>query len=131
MAALIMLFFFFPLQYVLNFTNANIRINADRISNQYIQQSRTVGYWTNDMITNLKNELATKLNIAATDITITVTQTPKYRLDAFDEREFIDYEIIVPVPRILAMANYFDLSPAENRTVYPIVGKAPSEVLPP
>lgn len=125
-----LLLMFFPLQYILSFQNFNLRHNTDTVVNKYVQEARVTGRFTDDMISRMKAEIADQTNVEESEIIVNVTKTPKYRRTEFNAQEFIDYNIQVPIPRILAMAGYFDIDPDDNKTTYTSQGKTPSEVLP-
>lgn len=129
-SSMFLLLMFFPVQYVVQFQNSNLRTNTDIVVNKYVQEARVTGYFTNDMISRLKKELAIKTNRLESEIVVNVTKTPKYRRTEFEPQEFIEYDIRVPIPRILAMASYFQINSVDNKTVYSRIGKTASEVLP-
>jgi hypothetical protein len=127
-----MLLVFFPIvQYTLNQANHNRMENAIEIVHKHVQQARTDGYFTPGNIDNMKNELALRCNVTLSKIMVNVTTTPKYRFNAFDQREMIDYDIQIPINEIIAMASYFGFTSEQNKSVYTIRGSAPSEVLAP
>lgn len=130
-SALFLLLLFFPLQWSFELYNHNLRQNVDIAVNRYAQEARVTGRFTETMIENLKNEIHAKTNIPVSEITVNATMTPKYRRDMFEEQEFIDYDVRVPIPKIIAMASFFGLSDSENRSVYIRKGRVASEVLAP
>lgn len=128
--AMFLLLMFFPLQYVLNTYNTNLKQNVDLTVNKYVQEARINGRFTADMIQAMKAEISAKTNISEDKIITNVTTIPKYRKSEFNPQEFIEYDIRVPIPKILAMGSYFNIDPELNKTVYPRIGIAASEVLP-
>lgn len=122
----------FPiLQFFINEINHVHMKNAIEIVQRHVQIARTDGYFTPDNIESMKTELSNKCNVSVSDIIVNVTTTPKYRFNAFDQREMIDYEVQIPIHKIIAMASYLGFTEAENQGMYPIKGSAPSEVLAP
>ncbi len=128
-AFMLVLLLIFPLQ------NAQDLINQTRISRfssiVYLstQTARTDGYFTQSNIDNLKASLLDAFpDLSEGDIYINVTTTPKYRLDVFDSREAIYYDIRIPVRKILAAPRFFGLSDSENQYISQRLGFVLSEV---
>lgn len=129
--ALIILLMFFPLQWVLGMYNTNLRENVDLIVDKYAQNARIEGRFTPEAITRLINEIHVKTDIPIDEIVVHATTIPKYRNDMFNEQEFLNYDIRVPIKHILAIPWYFNITDAENQTFYARVGSVASEVLAP
>ncbi|WP_240416483.1 hypothetical protein [Paenibacillus periandrae] len=123
---------FYPIaQYTLNQANHNRMDNAIEIVHKHVQQARTEGYFTPSNIDSMKNELSLRCNVDLSKIVVNVTTSPKYRFNAFDQREMIDYDVQIPISEIIAMASYFGFTNTQNQNMYPVRGSAPSEVLAP
>lgn len=120
----------FPMQYALQQKNHyNISMMQTYV-NALKEEARQKGYFTTDMISSLRQSISERFNVDEGDVVINVTTTPKYRTDEFDERELIEYEIGVPVKKLVAMNKFFGISDDDNTTVYYIRGAIPSELLP-
>ncbi len=113
--ALIILLLIFPLQYALELSN-EVRINKfSDIVYVSTQKARTDGYFTPANIAELRANLLTAFpDLADSEIYIDVTTTPKYRINYFDQRELIYYDIRIPVRSIIAVPAFFGLTPAQN-----------------
>lgn len=132
MTAVLFCFVLFPiLQYALNTINHNHQLSAIEITYKHAQRARQDGYFTSENINSLKQEIADKMGIPESEVQVVADQVPKYRFQTFDEAELIQYEVQVPINRILAMASYFGFSSSENQTVFRIKGEVQSEVLAP
>lgn len=114
-AALLVLLLIFPLQNALELSN-EVRINKfSDIVYHSTQKARTDGYFTSANIAELKsNLLAAFPDLTDAEIYINVTTTPKYRLNYFDSRETIYYDVRIPVRKIIAVPNIFGISSSQN-----------------
>jgi len=129
LAASFLLLMFFPLQYAVNVVNNYHMSTVDKLVHNAAQQARTEGRFTPQMIDGLKADIAAKLHLSADEVVVNATTTPKYRLNRFDEREMIHYEVRVPIKKIVAMNAFFGIPDADNRSEYMVAGSVPSEVL--
>ncbi|MCP1312080.1 hypothetical protein [Paenibacillus tyrfis] len=128
MSGMIMLLMFFPVQYVLNSTNHYNMQTVNEIVHKAAQKARTDGYFTTDNINTMKADIAAKLHVDQSEISVTATTTPKYRMNAFDQREMIYYEVKVPIKRILALSRFFGVTDEANKTDYILKDAVASEV---
>lgn len=126
----IILLICFPLQYALQQKNHyNISMMQTYV-NTSKEEARQKGYFTPNMISSLRQSISERFGVDEGDVVINVTTTPKYRTDEFDDRELIEYEIGVPVKKLVAVNKFFGISDEDNTTVYYIRGAVPSELLP-
>jgi len=127
--AVLLLLISFPLQTALELANEK-RINRfSDIVYVATQTARTDGYFTEENINNIRSQLMAAFpDLAESDIYINVTTTPKYRLDVFDDREAIYYDIRIPVRKILVAPGLFGLSETGNSYVSQRQGFVLSEV---
>ena len=127
---LLFILMFFPLQ----FTNDNLnslRITAFKnIVHSADQKARTDGCFTEDNITDMKQKLCMVFDVSESEITLDLTTTVKYRIDAFDKREMIHYKVGVPIKKVIAMNKFFNISDENNKTTFYDQGDVASEVLP-
>lgn len=128
-SALIVILFFFPLQYVLAQENHNKMSVSEEIVHAYAQEARMYGRFTPEMIDKMRDELAKRLGIQADRIHISATMVPKYRPVTFDERELIEYEVHIPLRRIIAYN--WGVTESQNKMTYVIKDAVVSEVLQP
>lgn len=127
--AVILFLMFFPLQIALSQINHHQLLTAQEIAHNYAQRARQHGYYRPEDISDLREELAERLNLDANQLIIRVTTTPKYRFDRFVPGELIDYEIIVPVNRLLVMNRFIGIPDEDNSMQQIIKGQVHSEVL--
>lgn len=127
---LIPLLLYFPIQFTVNQVNHYRMTTVQNIVYKAAKVAQQDGYFTNENINKMRTDLTAAFpSINLSQVTIVVTQTPKYRQDVFDNRELIDYDIRIPIDQILAMPQYFGLTDAENKFMYPVKGQIPSERL--
>lgn len=124
-----MLLLFFPVQIALSQINHHQFVTAQEITHNHAQRARQYGYFRPEDISGLRSELARRLNMSANDIQINATTVPKYRFDRFTPGELIDYEVVIPVRRILAMNRFLGIPDEENQMLRVIKGQVHSEVL--
>ncbi|MFV0516532.1 MAG: hypothetical protein ACK5MV_03985 [Aminipila sp.] len=118
----------FPSQYTLQLVNDSKINKVETIVNTAKEQARQLGYFSPDMINNIKEQIVA-LGFDESDITIDVTTTPKYRTDVFDDRELIKYDIKVAIEKIIAANKFFGISDEDNRGAYKVSGTVASERL--
>lgn len=131
LAAAFILLMFFPIQYGINMVNHYHMKEVSRYVHNAAQQARTDGRFTEENINRLKEQIANKLYIDKSLIVVQATTSPKYRLDRFDQREMISYEVRVPISKLLAMHSFFGFAPDHNSMDYVEKGEVASEVLMP
>ena len=127
---MLLLMLIFPLQSALEIINDR-RINVfDEVVYKATQTARTDGYFKQSTIDQLRNDLKTAFpDLSDTEITANVTTTPKYRLNQFDSRETINYEISIPIKRIMVAPAILGISDTDNQYVSKKKGYVLSEVL--
>ncbi|WP_101809506.1 hypothetical protein [Paenibacillus pasadenensis] len=130
-AVMFVILLYFPVQWSLQTYNHTLRLNVDTVVNKYAQEARVTGRFTPDSILAMKKDIAAKTNLSVTEIAVQATMTPKYRRDDFNDQEFIDYEVKIPIRSIIALSSYWGISPSDNQTTYTRRGQVASEVLMP
>lgn len=129
--AIFLLLLWTAMQPVVNEINYTHMAVVQNIVYSAAQKARTDGYFTTTNIAGIKNDITTAFpQITAVEITVTATTTPKYRTDAFDDREMIDFNVKIPIKKIIAMQPFFGLTDAQNKMDYAVDGHVPSEKLP-
>lgn len=127
--AVLLLLIMFPLQTALELANEKRISRFSDIVYVATQTARTDGYFTEANIANLRNQLRAAFpDLTDADIYIDVTTTPKYRLDVFDERETIQYDIRIPIRRMIVAPGLFGLTEADNGYISERHGFVLSEV---
>ena len=93
------------------------------------EMAKQEGYYTDEILNDLKNNIAKKMKISESEIIINdnTTRTPKYRPEQFDERELIYLKISVPFKNIIAASSFFGTS--DNQRYYVIEEITTSERL--
>ncbi len=130
MVAVVILLLLFPLQYALEQRNYYDIGQFQKYVYNAKEAARVKGYFTDNIIDELKTDLLTEFGeIEESEIIIEVTRTPKYRTNAFDEREMIYYKIGIPLKKLIAANALLGISDEENSTYYFIESYAPSELV--
>ncbi len=130
-AATFLILMFFPLQWVVNQVNHYKIQSVNNIVHSAAQRARIDGYFKEDNINQMRAKLADALSINEAEVSVIVTTTPKYRFDQFHTNEMIQYEIGIPIDKILAMHQFFGIDDLDNQFEYIINGKIASELLAP
>ncbi len=108
-------------------TKNNVTISrSEVIIDSAKEQAKQEGYFTTDMIDQM--EIAFEdMGVDTSKLVINVTTTPKYRVNSYDEREMIDYEIGIPIEKKIAANGYFNISDEDNKAIYYFKGSFASE----
>ena len=128
--AAIVLLMVFPMQNVQDIVNSHKIERFDEIVYSASQKARTDGRFTPSNISDMKGKiLAVFPEMAEDELIVNVTTSVKYKRFDFDSRETIDYEIGVPIKKIVSLNKILGIADADNRTDYTIEGYVLSEVL--
>lgn len=128
--AIVVLLIVFPLQSVLEISNERRIQRFSDIVYVAAQTARLDGYFKQTTIDKLKSNLMKEFkDLSDGDIYVNVTTTMKYRTNEFDEREAINYDIRIPIRKIVAVPAYWGISESENQTTAKRAGFVLSEVL--
>jgi hypothetical protein len=129
--AIVVLLIVFPLQSVLEIYNERRVQRFSDIVYTACQNARLDGYFRQATVDKLRTDLTTEFpDLLAGDIYVNVTTTKKYRTTVFDEREEINYDIRIPIRKIVAVPAYWGISDSENKATARRAGFVLSEVLP-
>lgn len=132
MTAVLMLLLLFPLQYALEQSNYYEISEFQKIVYNAKEEAKIKGYFSDEILDSLKNNITSAFkNVEASEIIIHVTETPKYRTDAFDERELIYYKIAIPIDQFIAGNHFWGISDTQNSGYYVIENYTVSERLKP
>lgn len=130
MGAVLVLLLTFPLQYALEQRNYYNISQFQKVVYNAKEQARVQGCFTSKIVSDLKTDILEIFkNVEGSELIIVATQTPKYRTDAFDDRELIYYKIGVPIKRIIAANNFWGISDADNASYYIIESYMASELV--
>jgi len=128
--AAVVLLMVFPMQNVQDIVNSHKIERFDEIVYSASQKARTDGRFTPSNISDMKGKiLAVFPEVAEDELIVNVTTSVKYKRFDFDSRETIDYEIGVPIKKIVSLNKILGIADADNRTDYTIEGYVLSEVL--
>lgn len=97
------------------------------------ERAKQEGCFTQEIIEELKENISNNLGISESDIAITATETPKYRINYYDpskERGLIHYSVSIPIDKIMAGGRLLGVPPEENKAIYVVEGTTVSEKLP-
>lgn len=128
-AAIIMIMFF-PSQFAADEINHMKMTAFNNIVDKHVQTARSDGYFKPDNIDSMLSDVSTALHIDKSEISVSVTTTPVYRTDTFDNRQSIKYSVSVPIKKLIAMNIFWNISDSKNQMNYVVSGESPSELLP-
>lgn len=94
------------------------------------EQAKQAGCFTNEIKSQLTEQLHKNLGIPKNEIKMDVTEIPKYRTATFDDRELIYYKISVPVNKLMVGNKLLGISDVENKGWYTVESNTASERLP-
>ena len=130
--AIVVLLIVFPLQSVLEISNERRMQRFSDIVYISTQTARLDGYFKQSTIEKLRQDLISDFpDLTGGDIYVNVTTTMKYRTTEFDEREEINYDIRIPIRKIVAVPAYWGISASDNKVTAKRAGFILSEVLTP
>lgn len=130
--AIILLLIVFPMQSVLEISNERRLQKFSDIVYEAAQTARLDGYFKQETIDRLKQDLLKEFpDLSESDIYINVTTTRKYRTYVFDDREAINYDIRIPIRKIVAVPAFWGISDSDNKTTAVRSSFVLSEVLAP
>ena len=128
--AAVVLLMVFPMQNVQDIVNSHKIERFDEIVYSATQKARTDGRFTSSNISDMKGKILEVFpEVAEDELIVNVTTSVKYKKFEFDSREAINYEIGVPIKKIVSLNRIIGITDADNRTDYIIKGYVLSEVL--
>lgn len=82
------------------------------------EQAKQAGRYTDTIVDDLISNITSDVpSISSGEISITATTTPKYRVDTFDEREMIDFEMTLPIKDVIVGVDFLGVSNADLQKV--------------
>ncbi len=128
--AAVVLLMVFPMQNVQDIVNSHKIERFDEIVYSATQKARTDGRFTSSNISDMKGKILEVFpEVAEDELIVNVTTSVKYKKFEFDSREVINYEIGVPIKKIVSLSKILGIADGDNRTDYIIKGYVLSEVL--
>jgi len=128
--AAIVLLMVFPMQNVLDIVNSHKIERFDEIVYSATQKARTDGRFTSSNISDMRGKILSVFpEVGEDELIINVTTSMKYKKFEFDSRELINYEIGVPIKKIVSLNKILGIADGDNRTDYIMSGYVLSEVL--
>ena len=133
LAGVLPLLLVFMMQYTLDQrNNAQISWLQDQVY-AVKEEAKQEGYFTSEMVEDLRQTIADKMDLEPYEIMISATASPKYRINDFEEsksRGMIQYRIEVPMKQLMAGGKLFGISKEANQGTFVIEGITASERLP-
>ena len=115
-------------QYGIDVVNDRTMNRVENIVHSAKEEAREEGRFTSENIQTMTERLEA-LGFSSDEITISVTTTPVYRSDNFDENNLIEYTVGVPIKKIIAANQFYGISDEENKMIYYVRGSVASELL--
>lgn len=134
LAAVLPLLLLFVLQFSIQEQRHYQMARAEEITAAACEQAKLDGCFTTEKKEALRRELATVFGEPADAVEIKSTDEIRYRANEPAERRergMIEYEIRVPVSRLMAGNRLLGITDEENRGVYTMQGRLASERLMP
>jgi len=101
------------------------------------EEAKQEGYFSEEILNELRSNIAKAFDIMPSDIIIQATQSVRYRVMSTDslsednfERGLIYYKVSVPIQEIMAGRRLFGIKEEDNSYYYTIESYAASERLP-
>ena len=136
LAAVLPLLLVFLVQFTLDQRNS---ANIGRFQ-EYVyaakEQAKQEGYFTEEIRSELRQNIAKTFEITEDEIIIEASSTPQYRVNEYlgngkeSGRGMIHYKIGVPINKLMAGRRLFGIKEEENRGMYVIESYTASERLP-
>lgn len=123
LCAVLLLLMTFPIQYALNTKNHySISLMQKHVNNAK-ELSRLEGYFTNEIIEDLKTNIADDFGVDKSEITVAATTASQRK----ERGELIHYSVSAPIHKIIAAHLFYGLDEDSNKSVYTIENYAVSE----
>lgn len=120
----------FPLQYSIEQKNHHNILELQKIVHNAKEQAKQKGYFTSEIISNMRNDIMDEFDIARPDdIIILTTTNKKYRQDNFNRDNMIHYRAEVPIKRIIACNSFWNIEDSDNNMNYVIDSYTSSELI--
>jgi len=123
LCAVFILLMTFPLQYALNTKNHYSMSLMQKHVNNAKEMARQEGYFTPDILNDLKSEIAEDFAVEEDVITIVATDIS----DKKQRGELIYYKVSVPINQIIAANIFWGIDEENNKGQYTIESYAASE----
>lgn len=123
LCAVFLLLMTFPIQYALNTKNHySISLMQKHVNNAK-ELSRLEGYFTDQIMSDLKSAIADDFDIEEEDVVVLATPISERK----SRGELMHYRVSVPINRIIASNVFWGITEDENRGEYTIDSYAVSE----
>ena len=127
LCAVLILLMTFPIQYALNTRNHySISLMQKHVNNAK-ELSRVEGYFTDQIVSDLKASISEDLSIDDEDVVVNATKMTERKLKG----ELMHYQVTVPINQIIASNIFWGISDENNRGEYTIDSYAVSEWIAP
>ncbi len=125
LCAVLLLLMTFPIQYAMNIKN-HYRISlTQKYVNNAKEEARQLGYFSDDIIIKLKDNISLNAQVDLDDIEIEATDLAHRK----ERGELVYYKVKIPLYSIIATPNIWGVNDEDNYGAYVIENYAPSEWL--
>lgn len=124
---------FLAMIFFVGYKEQNARVENEVRETVYVavQEAKLEGCFTSALTEGLAQDLADIAQVDEDEIEIVADAVPKYRVSSYDTRGMIDYQVTVPIKKVVPMPKLFGISDAENQGKIQITGQVASERLAP
>jgi hypothetical protein len=129
LAAVLPLLMVFVMQFALEQMNQGRIAALQELVYGAKEKARQEGCFTPEIKSALARDIAERFAISEGEVVIEADSRVKYRRNKFDEREIIEYKVIVPIKKIMAGNRLMGISDRDNEGRYVIKGSMASEKL--
>jgi len=129
LAASVVILLSFVMQYGIEQRNHYNLVSFETTVNSTREEAKQAGAFTTDIIARMKEKIAEQFDVDESEIIVNVSAAKKYRTNEFDEREVIEYEVGIPLDKLIASNKLWGVSDEDNKTIHYVRGVVPSEAL--
>ncbi len=127
LSAVLLLLLTFPVQYALNIKN-HYRISlAQKYVNNAKEQARQIGYFSDEILVDLRKNISEKTDVNPADIQIEATDLSHRKTRG----DMIYYKVTIPLYSIIAASHIWGVEDRDNYGIYTMENYAASEWLMP
>ncbi len=127
LAAVLVLLMTFPIQYALNIKNHQTISITQKYTNNAKEKARQIGYFSENIINELINNLITDAGLERDDIIVEATDLSHRK----KRGDMLHYKVTIRLACLIAAQDIWGIDNSENFGIYTIENDAPSEWLMP
>ncbi len=125
--AVLLLLMTFPIQYALNIKNHHRIALTQKYVNNAKESARQIGYFSDEIINHMKQNISNDTGINIGDIKMTATDLGHRKIRG----NMIHYKVQIPLYSLIATPEMWGVDKQDNHGIYVIENDAPSEWLMP